>query len=225
MINCKDVYLPQNRNILYVVGILEPQREFQWPKSNGYCIALAKLLDSKRTNNMTVAPHTSQTNQANLKACMKEIVAAGHRPDKENIVIDLDCGSGFRQWQVERSPCLTATRANHGGFYVTSKKRRLTLNDMFRLQGIIPEEVPWQYVKGLTRVTMGHAIGNAFPVSVMCHLIPAALFSAGIIDAIPKNQFQEKGLTFSRCGSPGTRTSDQQLCSNETRVTSCALSS
>ena len=199
ILDAYDYYLPQHRPRLYLVAIHGTKmRDFVWPKpiSDDNRIPIAKLLEPKRKKNVKAAPHHSKTNQDSLTACMQEIRAAHYRPDKDNIIIDLDGSASYRQWQVEKSPCLTATRGRQGGYYVTTRQRRFTLNEMFRLQGIIPEEVAWNSVKGLSHQMMGHAIGNAFPVSVMCHLIPEALYAAGIIHSIPLNQFQEKKGDF-----------------------------
>ena len=198
ILDAYDYYLPQRRPRLYLVAIQGTKmHDFVWPEPVlDNRIPIAKLLEPKRKKNVKAAPYHSKTNQDNLTASLQEIQAAHHRPDKENIIIDLDGSESYRQWQVEKSPCLTATRGRQGGYYVTTRKRRFSLNEMFRLQGIIPEDVPWNSVKGLSHQMMGHAIGNAFPVSVMCHLIPEALYAAGIIRSIPKNQFQEKKADY-----------------------------
>ena len=65
----------------------------------------------------------------------------------------------------ETSPCITRSRAK--GHWLTSKKRRMTLEEMARLQGIRPNS----FTKVVNDYELGQQLGNAMSVNVIDRIL------------------------------------------------------
>merc|ERR1711956_14958 len=103
------------------------------------------------------------------------ISASGCKPLKVPYVVDCD-SSGYRmKWMKEASPCITCSRA--AGHWVTSRGRRLTKDEMMRLQGIRSGK----FAKAVPERQLGIQIGNAMSVNVLERLFVRALPAAGLV--------------------------------------------
>ena len=99
-------------------------------------------------------------------------------------MIDLHAGKKFRQWTCGKSPCITASRGKSQGFFITSLQRRMTVDDMARLQGMRPGRVDWQGA-GIGQASYGHRVGNSMSVNVLERLLPRVLHAAGLVANLP----------------------------------------
>ena len=103
---------------------------------------------------------------------------------EDPIIVDLHAGKNFRQWAFGKSPCITAARGKSQGFYIPSLRRRMTVDDMARLQGMQPGRVDWVGA-GIGKGTYGHMIGNSMSVNVLERLLPKVLHAAGLLNRRP----------------------------------------
>ena len=196
ILGCKDFYIPQSRRRLYVVGLLNPTRQFQWPEPRPdkmWC--LGQLFEADPTP-VSVPTTMSTTNLRNLETGLRLAREKGLDPACHHIVIDLEASKSRFQWRCGVSPLITKARARRG-YYISSQGRRMCIDEMFRLFGIPPHDVPWQAAR-VSKHQIRCAIGNAFPVNVMACLISPVLFAAGVIDEIPKNKYELLGVVSLR---------------------------
>ena len=77
------------------------------------------------------------------------------------------------------SPCLTATRGCHGGYYITMHKRMMIGGEMCRLQATPPHRFDFERA-GISRKDFLHAIGNAVSANVLARVLGRALYAAGL---------------------------------------------
>ncbi len=118
----------------------------------------------------------------NVMNALKAIKAMGCDPDVTNAVVDCDSSNGH--WCLDKSPCLTASRASgaDGGHWVTSRQRRLRVAEMAKLMGVAPSRIQnWDACPALTSQMKGRVIGNSVPVPLLVALLRNALPAAGLL--------------------------------------------
>jgi len=119
---------------------------------------------------------TGAVAKAKTQTALCEIAAAGYNAKEVPIAINANAIS--MKWYVERVPCLTATRAKQGGFWLSSLERFLTTSEMLRLQGIDPNHMQ---TGEIALGGLAHMIGNAFTQTVFERLLLEALPAAGFV--------------------------------------------
>ena len=165
--------VPQVRRRIYVVGF---RADMGWPElpdePKKECPYISDFLDDDMgSTEDKPAPWTSSGQS--LKRLQSELKAAGVDPNKQCWVLDIDASKSFGSMQCELSPTLTRTRAS--GFWLTSKRRRMTASEQFKLQGFpIASIVPVE-----SRRQMGQLAGNAMCVPVVTHLLNKVLPQMG----------------------------------------------
>jgi len=113
--------------------------------------------------------------KAKVEKALREIAAASHNGDQVPIAINANAIK--MEWMVERVPCLTKARAEQAGFWITSLGRFLTVDEMFRLQGIDPTRLR---TRGISATSVARMIGNAFTQPAIERLLRQALPAAGL---------------------------------------------
>ena len=196
VLDCKLNGIAQSRPRCYLVAVLDKwQQFFFWPEPIELPNSdeqVLKCLKRANASNLTVAPHTGGVCQKNITKAIADMTAQGIDPVSRNIFIDVEAGSTFGNWSTI-CPCITASRGRAGGFYITKQKRRQDTDEMMMFQGIPPGRLDWKSA-GLSRGTIGHAIGNACAVNVLERLIPRVLFSAGLIRTLPVDVWAAQGF-------------------------------
>ena len=89
------------------------------------------------------------------------------------VVADID--ASVMTYQCNALPCITATRASNGGYWLEWQGRRTSLKELVRAQGMDPDRV--QQVTSAR--TLGHAIGNAMTQTVMQNIVKKLLPAVG----------------------------------------------
>ena len=172
IINTNEHGIPQSRPRLYIIGLAKKQDRgtFKFPDEIGH-VGMSEILDgAKRAPTCKDVPPASQTTACrNFLQAMGEIVSQGLDPFKEPCIADLD--STKVSWKHNMSPCLTRTRGGMGGFWVTCRGRRFTVNEMLRLQGVSPRLLNLSVVSSRQ---MGLLCGNA----MSCNVLERILFRA-----------------------------------------------
>ena len=75
------------------------------------------------------------------------------------------------------SPCLTRSRAGSGGFWLSWQNRFMTTNEIIKLMGVWPDDVPENVVSDRTLRLIA---GNAIVVPVLARLLQALLQATGM---------------------------------------------
>merc|ERR1712176_1047188 len=133
------------------------------------------LRAKKQTAEGNLPPMNSKTAYTNVRRALKEPAATGCKPLNVPYVVDCDSSAGRMKWMKETSPCITCSRA--AGHWVTSRGRRLTKDEMMRLQGIRSGK----FAKAVPERQLGIQIGNAMSVNVLERLFVRALPAAGLV--------------------------------------------
>merc|ERR1719231_2055624 len=122
---------------------------------------------------MTGRPkRSSKTAFHNVAAHLKQLEKDCVDPYKETFFIDCD-SSPNRSIKVKGvSPCITCSRG--AGHWVTSRGRRMTKEEMMRLQGMDATK----FKVAVSQCQLGKQLGNTMSVNVLerlfCRLLPAA---------------------------------------------------
>lgn len=185
--------LPQDRDRLYIVGILRENisddKPFKFPERLEHePLNIAKLFE-RRNKKVITSPCSAHGNQKNINTAIAECEHQGINPHREPVIIDIDSSVDFSSWRLGYTPTITAARGATG-FFCTTLGRRLCVSEMLRLQGFRPETVSWE-AAGVPRTKMGKAIGNAMTCSILERLLPRILWSAGLIPKLPKDMWVE----------------------------------
>ena len=85
------------------------------------------------------------------------------------VVVDLQSGALNIGFDV--SPCLTRARGQSRAFFSLQHARRLSMNELCRLQGLDSREMRIS----LTNAQMGSLLGNAFTCTVLARVLASAI--------------------------------------------------
>ena len=119
----------------------------------------------------------------------------GINPDKVPCFVDVDCSDGgWRSWRASESMTLTATRCKMGGWYVSTLKRRLDMEEMLRFQG-------WSkhFMGDMGALADGqilHAVGNAMSCNVLERLLPRLAYVTGVVKEKPLDAWKSKSFVL-----------------------------
>ena len=75
--------------------------------------------------------------------------------------------------------CITKARGTHGHF-VTTADGMMTLEEVMKFQGYMPEQLNWQ-ASSVARGHWGAAMGDGMSLNVMGPVLKEALTSAGLV--------------------------------------------
>ncbi len=171
--------LPQHRARCYVVGVLSNlvrASEFAFPAPREP-IPLSDILDMSLVNPVGTEPR-SETGRRNLRRGIEAMERRGVRPRKRLCVVDVGCGPNRRpSCFLEKCPSITRGRAGAGGYWITKLRRRATLEELCRLQGV---ELSSLDISGLSKRQVGMMAGNAMSASLLCRIFSKLLPAAGL---------------------------------------------
>ena len=144
---------------------------FKFPQPLKVFTKIANLLDSPSGEDWKTDESLGTTAYDNVKKHMKYFEEQNCNPEDTCYVLDCDAARANTYFLEEISPCITRSRAK--GHWLTSKKRRMTIEEMARLQGIRPET----FTKVVNDYELGQQLGNAMSVNVVERLLQQ-VFSA-----------------------------------------------
>merc|ERR1719195_846698 len=179
IMDTKEHGIPHSRRRIYFVGINKRHDDGSFSFPEPVARPSIELFLDPRDKNQTIEgnlpPKTNNTAYTNVRRALKELSASGCKPLKVPYVVDCDSSDYRMKWMKEASPCITCSRA--AGHWVTSRGRRLTKDEMMRLQGMRPEK----FKKAVPERQLGIQIGNAMSVNVLERLFVRALPAAGLV--------------------------------------------
>ena len=168
--------LPQLRKRLYICAWRGGGKWPGWP-SDIPARSLKSIMENLPANPMgrdRVLPTGRGSREAVLKM-LKEIIAAGVNPAKADIAID--CDSSVPRYVIWHTPCLTASRGAGHGYWITRAGRKMTVPELFRLQGFDPSAIN---IAGGSDRQIGHMIGNAFSQTIVERVLARLLRAAAL---------------------------------------------
>jgi site-specific DNA-cytosine methylase len=165
-------HICQNRPRIYIVGqkISNIVEKFEFPAASRTPLLSTVLEDDVRARGRGVT-------QKHADKMVKIVLGLLEQKGMHNACVAVDCDSSHPHYMLECSPCITATRGANGGHYLTSKNRRMTTNEMLRLQGMRPKLVDKSI---LSSRQLGEAIGNAMTQTVLQKIFLRLLPSVGL---------------------------------------------
>ena len=119
-------------------------------------------------------PESQGLARANVSKAICALKRGGHDPYKETFFVT--CDSSMKRSSRRRGilPCLTH-RAN--GHWITSRGRRIRLEEMMRLQGMGPT----QFIKAASDAQLRAQLGNTMSVNVIERILMRVLPAAGLV--------------------------------------------
>ena len=181
VLNSKHFGLAQHRPRIYLVGCSRSvaTRKFQWPALT-LAPSLGSFLDNNRSaveQKLAVERKLSATNLRNINTAVKQVKDAGMDPRSVNISVDIGCGVSRFNMMHNLCPAITKTRAASRDFWRMSAARRLTMNELLRLQGLAAQDVD---LDGLSERQVGEMVGNAMSVPVLSAVLQEGLSVCGM---------------------------------------------
>ena len=164
VLNTREHGVPQNRPRLYIVGCCRTfdSGHFRFPE------ALPPRALGDFLENRSGRPSWSQMPQPhgcnaynNVVTSIRHLEHLGHDPFREPFVVNCDSSSSRASTMLDCSPCIT--RSRYRGHWLCNRGRRMSLGEMWRLQGL-PEE--WMPL-GLPADILGRQLGNGMSGNVL----------------------------------------------------------
>ena len=174
LLNTKYHGIPQNRARYYFIGILRgvDRGTFCFPAPVPMP-ALELFSDSRqgRPSWADLPPLCSKVARQNVLTLLQAAQDVDSDPFSEPWCIDCDSSSGRGTAMLNCSPCITRNRA--AGHWISNRGRRLSLQEMMRLQGVD------EYLRVVvTEIQFRRLLGNSMSINVLerilCSLLPAS---------------------------------------------------
>jgi DNA (cytosine-5)-methyltransferase 1 len=168
VLDTSDFDLPQHRERVYIVGLRSDclgNLPFEWPLRSTQKARLDDFLEPiGLSDDARRLPKPTQTTQLrNLALAKSEIRADGNNPMTTTYSVDVD--STHPSWLNNESQCLTASRSQHHGFWITNRGRKEHTSELMRIQGLDPRR--FMVPTSVPISALNHMIGNGMSVTVI----------------------------------------------------------
>lgn len=188
-----------DRERVFMVAIrndcLRHQFEFPSPRrSQSEQVRLRHVLTpfDPRTDRVCRLPKGNRQRELAVLAC-GEAVAQGINPHTTPIAVDIDCSMKYKVWGNDIAKTLTKSRGMAGGPWISTRGRRTTIDELLRIQGFLPCEVPYKKAK-LKKTVIGQMIGDCVPVNLLGYIMAEVFWCAGLVNTKP--EFKNRMLEF-----------------------------
>eukprot|EP00427_Karlodinium_veneficum_P015886 CAMPEP_0169122590 /NCGR_PEP_ID=MMETSP1015-20121227/33312_1 /TAXON_ID=342587 /ORGANISM="Karlodinium micrum, Strain CCMP2283" /LENGTH=360 /DNA_ID=CAMNT_0009185829 /DNA_START=124 /DNA_END=1206 /DNA_ORIENTATION=+ len=193
VVDTKEHGVPQNRQRTYLIGIRRDcmQSLFQFPEKLPP-VSIESFLDPPRKKRMTLSdlpPPSNRNFYQNVKRLNAKLLKEGKDPFRTTYCYDAESTPKFATAAEDRTPCITYRRAS--GHWVTTRGRRMNVDEMLRLQGM--ERCFKQVVSNRQ---LGEQIGNAMSQNVIERIFIKLLPAAGLVQrgTILKDRWVKQGV-------------------------------
>lgn len=172
--------IPQHRPRIFIVAFLRSAMVspgFFWPSPNSVLTPLP--VERFLCGGAGVFPKLAGKAVDKLKQGLETIKQEGGNWSTTTYALDVFSGFGCHARMQGRVPCLTRSRAGRGGFYITSVKRLLTVEEMLQLMGLPTSYRQQGPAAGLSDRQMGLMVGNAICTNVLKAIMARVLHKIG----------------------------------------------
>ena len=200
VLNTKDHGVPQNRPRWYCVGIRKDtfgsdKSSFEFPRADIECPKIDLFLDAEpgatqRSAKERLPTDLSNTARTSIEKASRTILEGNGDPINETYVVDCDASTAKSRHVKDYSPCIT--RSRNRGHWITSRNRRMTISEMFRLQGMDPSK----FTASIPESTLGQQIGNAMSVNVVERIIVQVLKATNLMPGATLSDRWKEGKAF-----------------------------
>jgi len=167
--------VPHSRRRWYCVGIHKDfdNGKFTFPQPIP-CPSIEDFLERRdpKLAHAGLPPRTQTTAKGNVRRALSTLKHKGSDPVKNAWIVDCD-SSPARSKSVDGvSPCITVSRG--AGHWVTNRGRRMSKEEMMRLQGMNPKN----FKVAVSECQLGKQLGNTMSVNVLERLLVRVLPAA-----------------------------------------------
>ena len=177
-----DYRVCQIRRRIFIVAIRKDslRAPFIWPEPLG-SKALDSILDPPcPTDRAGRLPPLPRPRKLAIKAD-KEVHSQGINPLKVPAAVDVGCSESYLCYGVNISRTLCRGRAGSGGFWLSTRGRRMSVNEMMRVSGIRPDELSGWKAAGVSKSQLGQMLGNCVPVPLVGEVLQSGTLAAGLL--------------------------------------------
>ena len=168
----RDFQLPQIRKRVYIIGVRTDSGQTPtWPAPLPR-VGLSAIYDAPHDQIPITDNHVlGKTATENITASCQSITSAGLVAEDYDFVIDVHAGRGGCL-TFDCMPTITRSRGASRAYVFTRWGTRVSLSELMRCQGFVPEDVR---LASVTERQAGEMIGNAMSINVLQHVIRANL--------------------------------------------------
>ena len=182
VVNAVNFGIPQNRPRVFIVGLLRSavsQPSFPWPKpATRSPLPLTRFLCGG-AGVIRPLPGAGTVASGQLQRGLEAIRAEKGNPRTTDYSLDIWSGRDYPGRMTDRVPCITRTRGGAGGYYITSVRRLLTVEEMLNLQGLPLSYRAVARREGVSDRQLGMMVGNAIATNVLRAILPRMLTKIG----------------------------------------------
>lgn len=175
VVNTNEHGLPQSRPRWYCVGSRRSnlknstERDFEFPGLTK-CPSIDHFLDNaEAAESYKTSEEVGNTARQNIQSAETKIRDLGYDPKVETFIVDCDAAKPKSRHTWDSSPCLT--RSRYQGHWITNQNRRMTKEEMLRLQGMDPTKIK----VAVPENELGQQIGNAMSINVIERILVQVL--------------------------------------------------
>mmetsp|Transcript_29211 Transcript_29211/g.53811 ORF Transcript_29211/g.53811 Transcript_29211/m.53811 type:complete len:344 (+) Transcript_29211:46-1077(+) len=170
ILDSQNYSLPQHRERMYIVGIrndLKGHDNFNFDevkKEGSGKVGISAILDKCPPHGKGVKLTKTKTFRRNINKAKAKLRKLRRSPaDKKHWIVDVGAGRGCNLKQ-NVLPTITASRGASQAFYNMKLQRCLTVPELMRAQGALPQSLKWTNV---SETQMGKIVGNAMSIPVV----------------------------------------------------------
>ncbi len=180
ILNTLDYGLPQSRPRFYLIGVQTSSlaAPVEFPPKLSWRVPLSAIIRIKPAADWKSTPDV-ENDRANVLTHYEKVFQKGGNVFIDPCVIDAKASAAFSSHAVGHSLCLTKTRCEQHGYWISTKGGYMETTEMELLQGFEPDDVPWKEA-GLSPAQWAGMLGNGMSLNVLCQVLPFALRSAGM---------------------------------------------
>ena len=178
-----DFGVPQQRRRFYVVAVrkdLASYGGFHFPAPKAACPSLEDFLERLPDSEFQMLPAEPRARDNVLEA-VKPLLERGVNIYEQAFLVPMGVSSGrAKAGPLGRAPTVIRTDAGRG-YWCCWKGGPLTADELARLQGFPDGMVPYKDL-GVSERQYKLMLGNAMTLVVVLHLLPPALYAAGLLN-------------------------------------------
>lgn len=184
VLNAVDFQIPQKRQRLFIVAIRKDscRRPFKWPKKLGKR-RLSEALDPMQAADRPGRLPKNQRAKALALAACRKVNKEGIDPRQVPVAIDVGCSQKYATFGIDVSRTLSQARAKTGGFWISSRGRYMTTNEMLKVSGFQSSEMP-DWNQHVSKTQLQGMLGNCVPIPLVGCVLQNALYAAGLISKL-----------------------------------------